>query len=162
LGILGLQEQFGNLNNDLFAVTKDNGIEKLGHRLGIERTGTAAQNQGMSLDRASAAKSGMSGQIEDGEDIGVAEFIGQGDTEDIVGGQAGLGLQRKKRHALDRAALFPYRYPAHSSDGPLPDLVIEDMVEDLQALVGHADFIEVGKNQTKFQIVGIQAAVYYI
>jgi hypothetical protein len=39
---------------------------------------------------------------------------------------------------------------------PVP--TIEDMIQDLQTLVGHPYFIEIREYQTKFQEIGVKAA----
>ena len=81
-----LGQKFGNVDDRLLAVTQQDGIEKIGYRFGVERTGPPAQKQRKRTVSVPGVKRNCR-QVENCQDIGITEFIGQGDTQYIKIGE---------------------------------------------------------------------------
>ncbi len=86
--------QSQDLRQGLFAVPQQNGIEKIGHRLGVEGAGAAADHQGMFRPTLRRPQR-QAGQVEDGQNVAVAKLIGQADPQQIEIGQGAPRLQRE-------------------------------------------------------------------
>jgi hypothetical protein len=87
------------------------------------------------------------GQLEDGEDIGVTEFVGQGDAEDIELIEWAARFKAGERELSGAELVFHVPVGAVRSFRQAVVSVVKNMVEDLQSLMGHANFVKIWKNQ---------------
>ena len=104
------------------------------------------------MARSVTCQKGDAGQIEDGEDVGVAELVGQGDAEQIEIGKGAGRFQGGQRQFARAEELFAVEIGTVAAFRQEIFLTIEDMVENLQTLVRHADLVEIGKNQSAAQL----------
>jgi hypothetical protein len=131
------------LAHDLLAVTEHRGVEERRQRLGVVRAVPAREHDGV----VSAAVRGVQrdpGEVEHVEDVRVRELRRQveRDGRELRGGPRGLdGEQREALGAHRRLHVRPRRVRALR--GGVVALV-QDGVEDLEALVGKPDLVGVG------------------
>jgi hypothetical protein len=95
------------------------------------------------------------GQVERAEQVGVAELGRQAHPEDVERGERPVGVHGEMRHGMlahQRLEVRPHRVAAlgeHS--GPL----VEDLVEDHDALIRQADLVRVGVQQRPAHVTGV-------
>ena len=155
----GAEEQVGDLEDHLLTVAEHDGVEEVGHRLGVEGAGTAAQHERVGVVPVRGPER-QSRQVEHGENVGVAEFVRQGDAEHVVAAQADPRLEGEERQPgaaqgrlhVDIRGVGAVRH--HMLAG------VEQVIEDLQPLVGHADLVEVGEDETEAEVVGRDPAAH--
>ena len=123
-------------------------VEEGGNGLGIIGAGTAADDQRVRL-RPVLRPERDPGKLQDLEDVGVAHFILDGDSQEIAFPDRPLGLQREQRDLPlphDAVQVGPGR------EHPLAVHVlppVEHTVQDLHAEMAHADLVHVRKTHGK-------------
>ena len=95
----------------------------------------------------SAADSGMPGQVKRGQQVGVAEFGGEGDAEHVEGGHRAVRVDGELRDAVRPHELFQVGPDAVGALGEHARLLVQHLVEDGDALVGLADLVRVRVEQ---------------
>ncbi len=101
---------------------------------------------------AGGATARDAGEIEHVEDIGIGEFVLQGETDDIERTEWQLVFQTGQwcpAGAQGRFHVGPRRIDPFRGNAVH---LIEDMIQDRQPEMAHADFIGVGEGQGKTQI----------
>src|SRR3989338_5761642 len=71
-----------HLETGLFAIPNQEGIEKIGHGFRIEGIIAPTNHQGIFFSSILGVKR-KSGQIQEGQDIGIGQFIRKGDAQDV-------------------------------------------------------------------------------
>ena len=77
-----LLQTMGNFNYCFFSITKQDRIKKVSYGLRVKTTGTATEDNRHTISPIFGTQRN-SGKIENGEDIGVTEFVGQGESHEI-------------------------------------------------------------------------------
>lgn len=92
------------------------------------------------------------GQIQNGEDIGITQLIREGDTDEVKISQRSSRLQAGKWYGMITQIILGIGSGAIASFGVDIGQFVEQMIEDMQALVGHPDFIQIRKDKGTEQI----------
>jgi hypothetical protein len=82
-------------------------------------------------------------EVEQVEQVGVPELVGQRDREHVERPQRTMRLQRERRDAVLAQALLEVRPGCVRPLGQRPGALVEDLVEDLDPLVGLTDLVGV-------------------
>ena len=138
-----LGDDLGDLAHDLFAVAEHEGVDEVGQWLGVVGAVPAADDDGVRTGPLGRPDR-CSGQVDAVEDVGVDELGGQVERQHVEGGGRQVVVHREQRQALRPEAGFEV---GPGGVGPLGDRVrplVEDLVEDLEPLVGQPDLVGVG------------------
>ena len=130
------------LDDRVLAFAEDEGVDEPGHRLGVEGAAAPGNDERMLL-RAVGGKERDAAQVQHVEDVRVGQLVLEGEAEDIEFVQRTAILQAPEKRALFaqlRLHVLPWGIGAFGED--IGDLV-EDVVEDTDAHVGHADVVGV-------------------
>jgi hypothetical protein len=135
-------DDVGDLEHGLLAVAEHGGVHEIGDRLGIERGVTARDDHGMLVGAVPRLQRDAR-EVEGGEQVGVAQFGGEADAEKIERADRTVRVDGELREAVLPQKLLhvgPDRVRAlRERVGPL----VENLVEDHDALVGQADLVRV-------------------
>ena len=136
-------DDLGDLADGLLAVADHERVDEVGHRLGVERAVPAGDTSGCSGRRCSA-RTGTPGEVEAVQQVRVDELGREVEGEHVEVAGGAVGVDREERHAR-RPHLGLEVDPGRV--GALGDGVVafvEDLVEDLEPLVGQPDLVGVG------------------
>ena len=134
-GPLPGRDHLGDLADGLFAVADHEGVDEVGHGLGVERAVPADDDERV-LGPAILRPHRDAGEVETLEHVGVDELGGQAEGDDVEGAGVVVGVDREQRHGVGphlRVHVDPGRV------GALRQRVValvQDLVEDLEPLVG--------------------------
>ena len=135
-GALPRADDLGDLADRLLAVADDEGVDEVGHGLGVERA-VAADDHERVLGAAVLGPHRHAGEVEALEDVGVDELGGEAEGEDVEVAGVVVGVDREERDALgariSRVHVEPRRVGAF---GHRVVTFVQDLVEDLEPLVG--------------------------
>ena len=95
-----LANRVDDLPDDLLAVAQHDGVEEGREGLGIERAGTAGDHQRVVGTALGALRSGMSAQLEHGQQVGVGELVLQAEADDVEVAQGQVALERDERQSV--------------------------------------------------------------
>ena len=136
-------DDLGDLADDLFALTQHHEIDEVGQRLGVERGVTADDHQRV-LRSAVLGPDRHPGQVDHLEHVGEDQLRRQVEGQQVELACGPVGVDREQRDLVageERIEIGPGRVRA-LGDGIAP--LVQDLVEDLQPLVGQADLVRVG------------------
>ena len=143
----------GDLPHHLLAVSQHEEVHEVGQRLGVEGAVPTRADQQV-VTRTVGGAHGHAGQIDEVQHVRVDQFRGEVEGQDVELAGAQVGVHREEREPL----------PAHQGlevaprgVGPLGNGVaalVEDLVEDLQPLVGQADLVTVGVAEQPGHLAG--------
>jgi hypothetical protein len=143
---LPLPDDAGDLENRLLAVAEHGGVDEVGDRLRVEAGVPAGQHDRVVLGAVLAGQRDAR-EVERGEHVGVAELGGERDAEDVERLDRPVRVDGELRDAVflhQRLEVGPHRIR------PLGEhvvLLVEHLVEDLDALVGQADLVGIRIHQ---------------
>jgi hypothetical protein len=145
---LGLGPLHGGqeLDHGLLAVADDHGVEERSHGFGVEGS-TAARHDERQHGFPVRAAEGNARQVEHVQDIGVAQLVGQAESDDVHVRERRVRLQGGQGNtvlAQDGPGLLVGR---EDPLGPEIRLRVERLGQYLLAEVGHAHLVHVGKGQ---------------
>ena len=138
----------GKFADDLLAFADYKTIEEIGQRLRIVGAGAAAHDQGIGIGAVGAGQRNAA-QIQHRQDVGIGHFILQGEAHRVKLPENRPGLQTGQGSASLPHRLFHIRPGAISPLGVGVGAVVQNSVQNLQAKIGHAHFIDVGQSQSK-------------
>ncbi len=142
-----------DLAHHLLAVAEHEAVHEVGQRLGVEGA-VAAGHHDRVVDGAVGGPHRHPGQVDEIEHVGVDELGRQveGQHVEVAGGQVVLDREeRDPGRAHGRLHVHPRGVGAL---GRRVGTLVEDLVEDLQPLVGQADLVGVGVDQQPGHDVG--------
>ena len=132
--VLPLPDDVADGEHDLLAVAEHGGVDEVGDRLGVERGVAAGQH-----DRVVVAAVGCvqrhPGQVERGEQVGVAELGGEGDAEQVELPDRTVRVDGELRDVVIAHDLFHVGEHGVGALGEDPVALVEHLVQDLDALV---------------------------
>jgi hypothetical protein len=140
--------------DDLLAVTHHGRVDERRERLRVVGRVPADEHDRVERPAVRGAQRHPP-EVEQVEQVRVAELVRQGHGEDVEGPQRAVGLEREGRDAvlaLQRLEVDP------RGVGPLRErgrALVEHLVEDLDALVGLADLVGVGVAQQPPAVGGL-------
>ncbi len=135
-------EHLGDLADGLLPVAEHETVDEVGERLGVERAVTSGDHDRMAGTPFDSTHRHPS-EVDEVEDVGVDELGGEVEGQDVEGGRGQLVLEREEgdpRRAHGGLHVDPGRI------GPFGHRVVtfvQDLVEDLETLVGKADLVGV-------------------
>ncbi len=135
-----------NLQDHFLPFADHESVDEGRHRFRIVG-GVAAGDDQRLFFRSFRAMQWNSGQIEQVEGIGIKRLVGQRDSQNIEFGNRVLALecvQRKVSLAHGRFHVGPGQVSAF---GEYVRLLVEDVIENGQAQVGHAQIVDIRKGQ---------------
>ncbi len=141
-------DHVGDLADHLFAVADDEGVDVLGEGLGVVRAVPAGDHDRM-RGRPVVVADGHAREVDQVEQVRVHELGRQieGEHVEVGGGAVGVDAeQRYARRAHGRLHVGPGRVGAF---GHRVVALVQELVEDLQPLVGEPDLVGVGIDQEK-------------
>ena len=160
--LFALAHAGNGLHHHFLAVADLEHVHKGGQGLGIVSAGTARHDDGAVLTIPGIQ--GDPSQVQHLQHVGIAHFILQGEPHDIETIQGRAGFDGKKRQFFPAHGV---RHIGPGHEGPLaqrPGLAIDDVVEDLDAQMGHAYLIGIGKTKGKghFRLIkGLDDGVHF-
>ena len=134
-----------DLDDRLFALTHEERVEEGVHRLRVHAGGAAGKHQ--RLVRPVGREERDAGQVERRQDVGVELLVGQGEAEHVELGQRVARLERVERQALALHRVEHVDPRRVRAFGEHVGLLIDDVVEDREAEVGHAEVVDVGEDE---------------
>jgi hypothetical protein len=141
-GALPVAHHLGDLRDRLLAVAEDDDVEEVGDGLRVVGAVAARDDQRV-LGPAIGGSHGHAGEVHAVQQVGVGELRRQVERQQVEGAGGTVGVDAEQRHP-GRPQLGLEVHPR--GVGPLGERVgalVEDLVEDLQALVGQADLVGV-------------------
>jgi hypothetical protein len=145
-GGLPRADDVGDLEHRLLAVAEHRGVDEVGDRLRVERRVPAGDHDRV-LVGAVRGQQRDARQVERGQQVGVAQLGRERDAEQVERAHRPVRVDGELRHALaahEGLEVGPDRVcPLGQHVGPL----VEDLVEDLHALVGQPDLVGVRVHQ---------------
>ena len=144
----------GDLGDDLLAVTEHDEVEEVGERLGVVRAVAAGADERV-FGPAVGGPDGHPGQVDAVEHVRVDELGRQVEREQVEVGRRRDGCRPRTAGTLAGAQLCFEVDPG--GVGPLRHRIgalVQDLVEDLQALVGQADLVGVRVNEQPGDFAG--------
>ena len=135
-----------HLRGLLLAVADDEGVDEGGQRLGVGGRGAAGDHQRIGLAAIGRAER-HAAEVEHAEDVGIGQLELQGEAHHVEVAERARALQRHQRQRAGaelRLQVDPGRITAL---GQGPRIVVEQLVEDLEAEVAHPDVVDVGESQ---------------
>ena len=156
-------DDLGDLRDDLLTVADHEEVDEVGERLRVVGAVPAGADQRM-LGAAGLGPHRHAGEVEAVEDVRVDELGGEVERDQVeVAGRA-MRVDREQRQAVaaqQRLEIEPRRVGA-LGDGV--GALVQDLVEDLQPLVGQADLVGIGVDEEPGHlpraVVGGQCAVF--
>ena len=145
---LRLTDRRRNLQDRLLAVTEENGVEEVGQRFGVVGAGTAPDDQRGAFAPVRGTKRNPA-QFQHVQDIGIGEFVLEGEADNIHLRQTPSALQGGKGKVFPAELLLPVRPRGIDPLGCQPRLLLEHGVEDLEPQVAHPHLIDIGKGKDK-------------
>ena len=139
-------DDVGDLQHRLLAVAEDGGVDELGDGLGVERRVASGDDDRVLVAAVHGAERDA-GEVQSREQVGVAELGGEAHAEQVevahrtvpVDGELGHGVL-----AHERLEVGPHGVRA-LRDGV--GALVEDLVQDHDALVGETDLVGIGVHQ---------------
>ena len=153
-GPLPRRHHLGDLGDHLLAVAEDGDVDEVGQRLGVERAVAADHHEGVGGGAASRVQRDA-GEVDALEDVRVDELGRQVEGQDVERRLAGRWVSTLKsgtRCWRSSAAEVGPRAVGPLGHGVVA--LVEQLVEDLQALVGQADLVGVGVGEQPRHLVG--------
>ena len=135
-----------DLAHDLLTVAQDEGVDEVGQRLGVEGAVAAGHDERVGAAAVRRVQ-GEAGQVDQVQDVRVDQLGREVEGQHVEGGGGQVLLDAEERHAgrphgglhVDPGGVGPL--------GQRVGTLVEDLVEDLQTLVGQADLVGVGVDQ---------------
>ena len=137
----------------LLAVAQHGGVDEVGDRFGVERSVAAGDDDGVIVG-AVGRLDRDAGEVERVQHVGVAEFGGERDSEDVERADRSVRVDGELRNAVlahQRLEVGPHRIGAFDQHAVE---FAEHLVQDLHALVGQADLVGVGVHQAPADVAG--------
>ena len=144
--VLPFADHVADGEHDLFAVAKHCGIDEIGNRLGVEGRVSARENDRIVCGPVARMQRNAS-QVERGQQVGVAEFGRKRDAEHVE------CLDRPVRIDGELTDVVVTHDPLHVGEhrirafGEDPVTLVEDFIQDLNALVRQPHFISIGVHE---------------
>ena len=145
-GHLPVLDQLRDREGRLFAVAQHRGVQEVGDRLGVERGVPAGQDDRVVLVAVDRAQR-HPGQVQGVQEVGVAEFGGEADAQHVEGRHRPVRVEGELWHlggAHPRLEVGPDGVRPLGQD-PVP--LVQDLVQDGDALVGQPDLVGVRVHQ---------------
>ena len=98
------------------------------------------------------------GQVESGQQVGVAQLRGEADAEHVEGGDRAVAVHRELGDPVLAHQLFQVRPDAVGALGQHAVRLVQHLVQDLDALVGHADLVGVRVHERPADLRGVPVA----
>ena len=152
------RNQRRQLQDDFLPVAQHKGVKEGRHRLGIE-TGRAAADDHRVAAVAVRGQQGHAAQVQHVQEIGVAQFVLETHSQEVIGVQGRTGLQAGQGLAPGPEVRLQVRGRGIGPFGPDVLLPVQDAVEQPQPQVGHTHFVEIGEQQAHPQ--GYGPGVFY-
>ena len=130
----------------LLAVADDGGVDEVGDRLGVERRVTTRDDDRV-VDVAVDRVQWDAGEVERRQHVRVAQLGREAEAEEVEVAHRAVPVDGELREArLPQLRLHVGPHGVRPlGEGVRP--LVEDLVEDHDALVGHADLVRVGVHQ---------------
>ena len=139
-------DDLGDLADGLLAVADHEGVDEVGHGLGVERAVAPGDHDGV-LGPAVLTPHRHAGEVEALQHVRVHQLGGEAEGEHVELARVVVGVDREQRDTLGahgRVHVEPGRVGAL---GQGVVTFVEDLVEDLEALVGEPDLVRVGVHE---------------
>ena len=143
---LPLPDDLVDLPDDLFTFTEHRQIDEIGQRFGIERR-VATHDHERILRSPLGGADRDARQVQAVEEVGVHQLRREVERHDVEITRRPVGVDREVRHPVAPQQLLEI---GPGRVGPLGHCIVtlvEDLVQDLQTLVGQPDLVGVGIRQ---------------
>ena len=145
---LACAHAFDEFHHHFLAVANLEGVDEGGKRLGIECTGAAGNDERIAFTALAGAQRNV-GQIEHFQHVGIAHFVLQGEAHDIKMIHRRARLNGKERQILPAHGVG-HIGPGHECAlAQRPGALVDDMIQDFDAKMGHAHLIGIRKAKGK-------------
>ncbi len=140
------REQVGHLKDGLLAVAHDGRVDEVRHRLGVERR-VPPGNDDRVVVAPVARMQWYAGQVQRGEQVGVAELGGEGDAEQVEVTQCAVPVNGELRDCFAPQQRLHVRPHGIRAFGEGIGAFVDDLVQDHDALVGKGHLIGIWVHQ---------------
>src|SRR5258708_5942242 len=151
---LGIMPAWQNRQPPLPAVTEPRAVDERGDRLGVEGGMPAGQDDRVVRTPVGGGERDL-GQVERGEQVGVAELGGEADAEHIEGADRPVPVDRELRHVVLAHQVFEVRPDAVRSLGEHAVALVKHLVKNLDALIRQAYLVSVRVHQRPAHVGGV-------
>ena len=152
-GALPRRDHLAHLADCLLAVADDEGVDEVRHGLGVVRAVPAGDDE-RRVRCSALTPDGHAGEVEAVQDVRVHELGGEVEGDDVeVAGRA-VGLDREQRHAVVAELSFQVDPRRVRPLGGGIVAFVQDLVEDLQALVGEPHLVRIGVHEEPGRVAG--------
>ncbi len=145
-GRLPRADQLGDDEGGFLPVAQHGSVDEVGDRFGVERRVPAGDHDRVVLAPVDAVQRDA-GEVERLEQVGVAELGGEADPEQVERLHRQVVLQRELRQAVLTHLHGEVRPHRERALGDHPVTLVEDFVQDREALVRLAHLVGVGVHQ---------------
>ena len=145
-GQLPAPDQLGDRQDRLLAVAENRPVQEFGDGLGVEGGVAARDHQRIPL-APPRRRERDAGQVERGEQVGVAEFGREAHAEHVERPHRPVPVHRELADAVLTQKVLQVRPDAVGALGEHAVAAVQHLVEDLDALVGDADLVGVRVHQ---------------
>ena len=137
------REDLGDLADDLLAVTQHDEVEEVGDGLGVVGAVATGRDERV-LGAAVSRPHGHTGQVDHVEQVRVGQLGREVEPDDVEVGGGPVGVEREQGQAAGAQQLVEVDPRGVGALRHRIGSFVQDLVEDLQALVGQADLVGVG------------------
>ena len=147
------RDHLADLGDDLLAVAEHDDVDEVGERLGVEGAVAPDHDEQVVVGPAGGVHR-HAGEVDALEDVGVGELGGEveGEQVEVAGGAVRVDAEERDAGGAELVGHVGPRAVGPLGDGALA--LVEDLVEDLEALVGQADLVGVGVGEEPGGLVG--------
>ena len=152
-GGLPVAHDVGDVADDLLAVADRHRVDERRDRLRVER-GVPAREDDRVLLAAPIGVQRDAREVQRGEQVGVAELGGEAHAEDVERRDGAVAVDGERGHAVLAHQRFEVGPDGVAALGQCVGALVEQLVEDLDALVGQPDLVGVRVEQRPPDIGG--------
>ncbi len=135
-----------HVEDGLFALADDHSVEEGAHRFRVIAARAAGDDQRVG-DAAVGGAQGDASQVEHGEHVGVELLVRQAEADDVEGGQRMARLQAVEGNVLAAHSGLEVGPGAVDALGEQVGPFVDQVVEDHEAQVAAAEFVDIGESK---------------
>ncbi len=153
--------RFRDLEDCLLPFPDQEGVEEVGHWLGIHRAGPTPDDQRM-VRGAIGRPHRKAAQIQHVQDVGIGQLVRQSETDDIELAERSPRFEARKRHPACPELLLHVGPRREHPLGHEIRMAVQHVVQDMQAEVRHPDLISVGIGQHEARASGTRILLHRV
>ncbi len=152
--LLPLAHEVDDVDDRLLAVAQREHVDEVRQRVRVERAGAAADHERVRVG-ALLRLHRQARQVEHVQDVRVRALVAQREADDVELAHGVARLEAPERHALGAHRVFHVGPRREDALGQHALAAVDDVVEDAEPQVRHADVVEVGVGEDDADVAGV-------